>query len=425
LTHVGGATEIVGDAALGSKLADALSVESSLAEARGATEGSPEALARAHVHGFHTYPARMHPLTARRLVEAFSGARDTVLDPFAGSGTVAVEARLAGRSAIAVDLNPLAVRLAERKLTPASASYREALVSAAKEVAAVADARRTQKRGASRRYGPEDVSLFEPHVLLELDGLRVGIDALAGRLGPDDRRLAPDLELVLSSILVKLSRKASDTSAGVRHQRIAAGFPARLFVKKTEELCRSLGAIAADLAATPPSRVLEDDARSLSGVPTGTVDLVVSSPPYPGVYDYVEHHALRLRWLRLDKSRFENAEIGAKRRSTGVSIDEAVARWGRELSAFLGAMARTLRPGGRIVLLIADSAFGHVAVRCEELVPRLGREHGLALVAVASQPRPHFHAATARAFHRSPRREHAILLERTPDLAATSRSKPS
>lgn len=360
----------------------------------------------------------MHPLTARRLVESLSTPGATVLDPFAGSGTVAVEARLAGRRAIAVDLNPLAVRLAERKLVPASADHREALLAGAREVAAVADARRTAKRGASRRYGPDDVALFDPHVLLELDGLRVGIDTLAekrsgsGRDEPAPSRVARDLELVLSSILVKLSRRASDTSAAVRSQRIAAGFPSRLFVRKTEELVRALAAIAPKLAAAPPALVLEDDARSLSGVASASVDLIVTSPPYPGVYDYVEHHALRLRWLRLERGRFESAEVGAKRRSTAIPHELAVTRWGEELSAILRAMARVLRPEGRAVILMADSAFGHLPVRCEELVPRLGRAHGLRLVAIASQPRPHFHGPTARAFAKAPRREHAILLER-------------
>ena len=37
---------------------------------------------RVHVHGFHTYPARMHPQTAARLVRALSGEGATVLDPF-------------------------------------------------------------------------------------------------------------------------------------------------------------------------------------------------------------------------------------------------------------------------------------------------------------------------------------------------------
>jgi hypothetical protein len=430
LTNVGGTTETSGDPTVAAALVDALEVASSVSEEGGASDAVGEALARSHVHGFHTYPARMHPLTAKRLVETFSDTRGTVLDPFAGSGTVPVEARLAGRRAIAADLNPLAVRLTERKVTPATAFHRDALVAGAREVAAVADARRVQKRGASRRYGPEDVALFDPHVLLELDGLRVGIDAVWARGGAtagsssSPAAVARDLELVLSSILVKLSRKTSDTSTTVRPQRIAAGFPSRLFVRKTEELVRALGVVAPVLAEAPPALVLEDDARSLAAVATGSVDLVVTSPPYPGVYDYVEHHALRLRWLRLEKVRFEAAEIGAKRRSANITPGRALERWSEELSAILRSIARVLRPGGRAVILMADSAFGHIPVRCEEILPKLGGAHGLVLIARASQPRPHFHAATARAFLHAPRREHAIVLERRGPRPPRDERKP-
>ena len=52
------------------------------------------------------------------------------------------------------------------------------------------------------RLPQEDVSLFPPHVLLELDGIRTGIAS-----APPETR--PELSLVLSSILVKLSPRRS------------------------------------------------------------------------------------------------------------------------------------------------------------------------------------------------------------------------
>src|ERR1044072_4482147 len=61
-------------------------------------------------HPFHTYPARLHPATARVLMEFIgAGTRGPILDPFCGSGPVLVEARAAGLRAIGTDLNPLAV----------------------------------------------------------------------------------------------------------------------------------------------------------------------------------------------------------------------------------------------------------------------------------------------------------------------------
>ncbi|HEX3345040.1 MAG TPA: DNA methyltransferase, partial [Polyangiaceae bacterium] len=167
LTHVGGEVETAGSRAISEALAASLDVAP--ADPGAAEADGPD---RVHVHGFHTYPARMHPATASRLVVALSGAGATVLDPFCGSGTVLVEAMIAGRRAVGTDLNPIAVKLAALKTTPRDAPWIEGLVGAAHEVAAVADERRKRRAGASRRYPADDVAAFDPHVLLELDSLR-------------------------------------------------------------------------------------------------------------------------------------------------------------------------------------------------------------------------------------------------------------
>src|SRR5678810_1107167 len=69
-------------------------------------------------HPFHTYPARLHPATAKILVEFIgdgAGRTQPLLDPFCGSGTVLVEARANGLRTIGTDLNPLAILVARAK----------------------------------------------------------------------------------------------------------------------------------------------------------------------------------------------------------------------------------------------------------------------------------------------------------------------
>lgn len=397
LTNVGGPSVLTGDREAAGWLAAALDVQGSL---------TAEESARAHVHGFHSYPARMHPETARRLVESLSKPGARVLDPFCGSGTVLVEARLAGRAVIGIDANPLAVRLARLKVHGSTEGERSRLVAAAREVAALADERRQTRAGASHRYGREDTALFDAHVLLEMDGLRVGLDAI------QNEALRMDLELCFSSILTKVSRRASDTAGHDMPRRIAAGYPARLFVRKAEELARRLAEIAPALAAAPPAIVEEGDARVLRGVAPGSIDLVLTSPPYPGVYDYLAHHEARLRWLRLPHARFDEAEIGARRHLDPLGAGGGQARWQEELRAVLFAMARVLRPGAFAALLLADSVIAGTPVYALDVARVAAPKTGLELRAAASQNRPHFHAPTARAFAERPRREHAILLER-------------
>lgn len=400
LTHVGGVVTTAGDAADARRLAAALDVPPST--------DAPDDPSRLHVHGFHTYPARMHPITAARLVREFGPAGGRVLDPFCGSGTVLVEALAAGRRAAGTDLNPLAVRLARCKTRPREDAELARLAAFARECAASADQRRKKKAGATRRFPEEDVRLFEPHVLLELDSLRAAVEQI-----PDDAARL-DLSLVLSAILVKLSKREGDTSGRVGPRRTAAGFPSRLFVQKAEDLAARLAALR-KLLPTPapaPPAIEPDDATVLKTVRPGTVDAIVTSPPYAATYDYAAQHALRLRWLGLDPSPLERNEMGSRSAYRRVRPGDARGVWAKELTAFFTAAARVLPAGGPLVMMMADSAVGDVALRADEIVAETARACGLIPVACASQPRPHFHGPGQAAFRSRPRAEHAILLRR-------------
>jgi hypothetical protein len=364
-----------------------------------------EASTLGHVHGFHSYPARLHPGTARLLVAGFSRVGAVVLDPFCGSGTVIVEARLAGRRALGVDVNPLAIELSSLKANGPDAVWVARLFAAADQVAKHADDRRRAKAGATHRYGEEDVTLFAPHVLLELDGIRDGIAEL--RNEPLERALL----LVLSAVLTKVSLRAGDTGRREEPKRVSSGYTIRFFLKRAEDLVRRLEETAQLLPRRAPTATLtHGDARDLRDVKSGSVDLVVTSPPYPGVYDYVIHHQDRLRWLGFDARKFEAFEIGARRHARNVSFRPAIQRFRSEMGRSLGEMRRVLVKGGSALVVVADSVLANQAVRADEVMRELAEEAGLTPVAVASQQRPHFHAPTQRAFRDAPRREHVALL---------------
>lgn len=400
LSHVGGAIDTAGPRADTDPLAHALDVAPS-------TDADDEP-ARSHVHGFHTYPARMHPTTAARLVRAFVPDRGKVLDPFCGSGTVLVEALLAGRAALGSDLNPLAVRLARCKSRPRTEPEVEKLVERAAEVVRYAEERRTLRAGATRRYPPEDVDLFDPHVLLELDSLRAKIEQL-----PDEPTTL-DLSLVLSAILMKVSRRPGDTSGAVVPRRIRAGFAAKVFMQKAEDWATRLGAFSRALPTPTPPRgdVSLDDATVLKAVRDGAADAIVTSPPYAATYDYLYHHELRLRWLGLDAGGLARGELGGRAAYRRMNEADAPAAWAWEVGRFLKAAHRVLKPGAPLVLVMADSAVRSVAIRADEVVGDVADECGFRAVARASQPRPHFHEPSAAAFRDRPRREHALLLRR-------------
>lgn len=395
LSHVGGRVErLEGPEALVQIVRRGLDVD-------------PERGVRDHVHGFHSYPARLHPATAEQLVRGLCPERGSVVDPFCGCGTVLVEARRLGRKATGVDLNPLAVRLTRFKTQPLGAEQREEVVRAAARVAEHAEERRVASAGPTHRYAPIQREAFDVHVLLELDGLAHGIK----QEPPGYLRQA--LGLALSSIFSKVAR---DASAEGPSKRLASGFTIRFFESRVGELVRQLAEYEALLPDRAPGvQVREADARQLGALGLSNVDLFVSSPPYPGVLDYAEYHRTRLSWLNIDATQFEQLEMGARRHLQRLDHERAAAVWEADFGKVLAAMRTALAPRGHIALVLADSLLAGKPYPADVVVERCARRSGLALVARGSQRRPHFHRHSAKAFGDRPRYEHLLLLARTPE----------
>jgi tRNA G10 N-methylase Trm11 len=68
-------------------------------------------------HGFHSYPAKMIPQIAGKLIAEFGKNATVLFDPFCGTGTSLVEAKIRNINGIGFDLNPLALLIAEAKTT--------------------------------------------------------------------------------------------------------------------------------------------------------------------------------------------------------------------------------------------------------------------------------------------------------------------
>ena len=69
-------------------------------------------------HDFHAFPAKFPPPLPRKFIRHLTKPGDVVLDPMMGSGTTVVEAYLAQRLAMGVDIDPLARLISQVKTTP-------------------------------------------------------------------------------------------------------------------------------------------------------------------------------------------------------------------------------------------------------------------------------------------------------------------
>lgn len=67
-------------------------------------------------HNAFEYPTKILPQVIGALIDKFTEPNDLVLDPFAGSGTVAIECAIRQRKSISIDINPYAVHITKEKL---------------------------------------------------------------------------------------------------------------------------------------------------------------------------------------------------------------------------------------------------------------------------------------------------------------------
>jgi DNA modification methylase len=399
LSNVGGPVEARGDPAFRFVLAEAMRAQDQLDE-----RGRPIVARDSLTHGFHAYPARMHPAVARVVLQELSlGPTSEVLDPFCGSGTVAVEAMVAGWHSLGSDLDPLAVRLARVKTERRSSRERQRFLHRCAEVAE-ASQRRVQDRVEVRaQLSAEERAWYDTHVLKELAGLLEEIRAVEHEA---DRRA---LELVFSAIVVKFSRQRAETAERSEAKRIRKGLATEFFQRKAEELVRGWAELEAAVPRTHHApRFIMSDARTLPQTLAGEYrcDLILTSPPYGGTYDYLNHHARRHAWLGINPKKLREGEIGARRelsRTRGRASANASERWDAQMLAVLEAMAALLDPEGVALLLVGDAQIGERREPADAQLERLAGAAELAVVAVASQPRPDWRGGP-------PRREHLVAL---------------
>lgn len=380
---------VEGDEAAAARLKKALAVPP-VPSRRDLTEEELALVERALVtHWFHSYAARTHPLLVRELLAELP--RDAVvLDPFVGSGTVLVEALLAGGRGIGCDVNPLSVRLSRFKSTPLPAAMREALRKRAAQIAEASLQRVKQRKGPPRTW--DRAKFYEPHVFLELCGLRAEIEAVSGTDAP----LFEALLLILSSLIIKSSRQRAETSSEQVRRAIGRGQVTRWFLSRTEEVARLHAALAERLEGKTWHKPLCEvgDARALSEKDSplplwpASVDRVITSPPYLGTYDYAAHHERRFAWLDIDPETVFKSEMAARRHGEATPIKQLIEQHGRETAAWVRGVARLLRPGGRLQVIVGDSAVRGQPLPGDLPIRIAAEKAGLRFIARASVERP-------------------------------------
>lgn len=345
-------------------------------------------------HDLHPWPAKFIPDIPATAMRLLSEPDDLILDPFCGCGTSAVEAVRAGRNVVAVDVNPLAALIASAKTTDVNAERRTAIATWAAGL-------RPVSVDAAPAWAPPIPNIdywFSESVQAQLAALLAAIEEF-------DRGGA-FLKVVLSSIIVVVSRQESDT----RYRRIdRETTPAEVvarFQKKLDAGLRMLAELDVVPRASRAARVFTADARSFTDA-TGPLEaaLAVFSPPYPNSFDYHLYHRFRMFWLGMDPRPIKHNEIGAHLRYEPSSV------WESDMTAAFDQVARSLRPGGHAVCVVGDGIIrGKVFASADALwalAPSVGLEPIWRVERSIARTRRAFNLSDSRL-----REEHVLVFRR-------------
>ena len=346
---------------------------------------------------------------------------NTVLDPFAGVGTTLVEADMAGHRTVGFEINPYAAFVAKTKLN----AHRVEPASLRKDMDAflrfMRDAER--KGAAPLSQAPASFRTRAPFY-----SERVERKALWAQdfFASQSEENASIFRLAFASVMVTFSNYSYEPSLG---RKAAVGRPDGGDYDVAAALAGKLRDMADDVEWYRKKR----DRRRMTGavyaesffdgyerIAAGSVDIVITSPPYLNNYHYNRNTRPQLYWLGfcsspndlkvLEELNFGSYWQNARARSCialdaeirnpglraaiddirGRNVEKGVyggsgwanyaARYFNDCGRFVAGIRHCLRPGGTALVVIGNSILQGVPIATDRFLGEIAEERGMELV---------------------------------------------
>lgn len=340
----------------------------------------PEKERTKHVHRLHPYLGKYIPQLVEIFLRKYFNPGDTVVDPFAGSGTTLVQANELGINSIGFDIsafNSILCRAKTARYDLAKVRFEvlDVLRQTENTQFSVTDlfprvdgfAQAPQPSEHSKYLG----EWFAPKALSELLTYRFFIkdyphqDLLKIILS----RAARSSRLTRHFDLDFPKKPQTEPYQCFKHSRICKPTNDALQFLRRYSL-DSLKRIAefAKLRSNATVDIYHADSREID-IPK--VDGVITSPPYVGLIDYHEQHAYAYHLLGLEDRR--SLEIGAAAKGSSANAKQ---KYQEDIAAVFRRLAVRVKNGGRIIVVAGDRA---------NLYPEIANLAGLETEAVVTR----------------------------------------
>lgn len=307
-------------------------------------------------HGFYRYPARFSPVFAAAAIQAFSSPGDLVLDPFMGGATTIVESMRLGRRSVGSDINALSLFVARVKTTPLNNSQIRAAERFADEVVPRLRFNDELTGGAFSAGDPRLRNLSIPRARPIKKLIALAIESLPELPDAVTRRFVRCALLATGQWALNGRREGASCEDFRRSlQRRVYSMIADMTVFSNG--LTKCGRMKPVLVHCPVERI--DAIKFFEG--ENKADLVLTSPPYPGI------HMLYHRW-QVDGRKESPAPYwitetrdgqGSAYYNLGTRTDRTSADYFANLRSGLKGIRATMKDGATIVQMVAFSRPRH------------------------------------------------------------------
>ena len=262
-------------------------------------------------HWIYPYKGKFHPQMIRSLLNIIRAApSDTILDPFVGSGTTAVETQLLGINCVAIDISPLCVLISKVKT----------------ESIEVLD--QILKHGHS--IAPSTRKLSQSALFTEIT--------------------VEDIQEEKVRSFYKMAEMIAFSDESRRHKDFSKSY--HLNIEKMTKSIADFKAVADRFGLhLGKVKIEQGDARALS-LPDESIDGIITSPPYSIALNYVANDAHALKALGYDLNSIKEDFIGVR----GTNMNK-FRLYNADMSKCFGEMYRVLKPSKFCIIVIGNVTY--------------------------------------------------------------------